>query len=315
MVARDDIRFWGLLAGFVILLLVFVVPAIAMSRPVYSYMFIVDITRSMNTEDYELNGMPTSRLDYIKRSLRHALQQLPCESRAGLGIFTERTPAILFEPVEVCENFSAIDGAIQQLDWRMAWAADSYVATGLLRAIEMLRNTDANLVFMSDGHEAPPMQENYRPTIVGKPGKVKGMIVGVGGHELVRMPKYNEDGMQIGFYRESDVPQENRFGLPPTGARHREGYHPRNAPFGANPASGNEHLSSVREAHLKRYARETGLRYLHLDDTQDFSDALRNEAYAKMQKVDANIRWVPASATLALLVFVYGIVPLVRRWQ
>ena len=46
----------------------------------------VDITRSMNARD--MDGQ--SRLDAVKRILPEVLARLPCGSRAGLAVFTER---------------------------------------------------------------------------------------------------------------------------------------------------------------------------------------------------------------------------------
>lgn len=317
---RDDVRFWCLLAGSLLLLVVFIVPAVALSRPVFSYVFVVDITRSMNVADYELDGLPASRLDFIKHALHQALQDLPCQSRVGLGIFTERDSHLLFEPVEVCENFSAIDEAIQQLDWRMAWAADSYIGKGLISAIGMVASLDANLAFFTDGHQAPPENPSYKTVYEGKPGKVNGFIVGVGGHELMRIPKFNEEGERTGFYSKWDVPHVSRFGLPTKSVQgmmddQAAAANPRNAPFGGQRVIANEHLSSVHEVELREYSAQTGLRYHHLQDAQTLSAALQTEALAATQTVAADIRWAPASCALALLIFMYGVVPLIRRWE
>ena len=85
--------------------------------------------------------------------------------------------------------------------------------------------------------------------------------MGVGGRQLSPIPKYDDNGREIGFYGVEDVPHDNRFGLPPAGAEMREGYNARNAPFGAAVAVGVEHLSSVRETYLQSLAEKTGLTY------------------------------------------------------
>jgi len=204
-VNKGDIRFWCLLAAFGVLTLVFAFPTVPAERSVFSYLFIVDITRSMNTVDYESNGSHVSRLEFMKSALREVLRRLPCGSRIGLGLFTEREAAILFQPVEVCGNYSAIDGAIARIDWRMAWAADSNIAQGLYNTIKLLKGFNSHLVYMTDGQEAPPINSRYQPDFKevtgevdgarilaktqpapepqfeGRPGVVKGLIVGVGG--------------------------------------------------------------------------------------------------------------------------------------
>ncbi len=303
---RPDRRFWCLTAALAVLLAALPLPEMRLSQRVYNFVFIVDITRSMNTEDYRENGLPVSRLAFAKETLVKALSDLPCGSRAGLGVFTERTPFLLFEPVEVCANFDALRESIMQLDWRMAWAGDSQVAHAFLESIDLIKGLDANLVFLSDGQEAPPLNPNYIPHFEGKPGEIKGLVVGTGGYQLSPIPKFDEDGKQIGFYTAEDVPHESRFGLPPAGAENRPGYNPRNAPFGANAAVGTEHLSSVREEHLKAYAAETGLKYHHLETDDGFSAALKDRDFATTARANADIRWIPALLTLALLLAAFG---------
>ena len=40
------------------------------------------------------------------------MQDIPCQSRLGLGVFSERRSFLLFNPVEVCGNYDALEGAI-----------------------------------------------------------------------------------------------------------------------------------------------------------------------------------------------------------
>lgn len=303
---RPDRRFTCLFLALVILIASLPLPEMQLARRVYDFVFIVDITRSMNTEDYREGGLAVSRLAFVKEALTKALADLPCGSRAGLGVFTERTPFLLFEPMDVCANFDALREAIQELDWRMAWAGDSQVAHGLLRSIDLVKGLQANLVFISDGQEAPPINPNYRPRFEGKPGEVKGLVIGAGDYSLSPIPKFDESGKRIGFYAADEVVHESRFGLPPAGAENRPGYNPRNAPFGGEAATGLEHLSSVREDHLKSYAAETGLKYHHLETANRFSAALQDEEFATAKPADVDIRWLPALLALALLLAAYG---------
>lgn len=335
---KGDIRFWCLLAAFGVLTLVFAFPRVQAERSVFSYLFIVDITRSMNTVDYESNGGHVSRLEFVKSALREVLRGLPCGSRIGLGLFTERESAILFQPVEACGNYSAIDGAIARIDWRMAWAADSKIAQGLYNTIKLLKGLNTHLVFMTDGHEAPPinprhrpdfkeltgevegarilakMQPGAKPRFEERPGVVKGLIVGVGGYTPTPIPKFNEAGEGIGFYSAEDVPHASRFGLPIEDPGNIRGYDPRNAPFGREAAVGNEHLSSVRESYLMGLGAETGLIYHHLEGASALRAALQAETFAERILVAADVRWIPALLALLILVFLYGMVPRMARW-
>jgi mxaL protein len=274
---------------------------------------VIDITGSMNVRDYHLDGHPVSRLDMMKDTLRQLLTALPCGSQLGLAIFTERRPFLLFEPVEVCGNFEALDRAIAALDWRMAWEGDSHIASGFYRSVALAGDLDADLIFISDGQEAPPLPWVGRPRFEGKTGLVKGLIVGAGGYDPSPIPKFDEFGRETGFWRPRDVPNENVNAPPPPGADEREGFNPRNAPFGGTAVSGHEYLSSVDEAHLKKLASETGLSYRHFEGFQNFMSSLEDAAKPRGTAADADIKWIPAAVSLAFLLMIYGVLPILDR--
>lgn len=305
-----DRRFQMLAAALVLALATAWVPPLPLTRDGVQVLAVVDITGSMNVRDYTANGQPQSRLDAAKAALRHLLAGLPCGSRFALGLFTERRPFLLFAPVEVCENFTPLDGAIAALDWRMAWEADSRVTAGLDRAIAMAGEIGTDLLFITDGQEAPPLRAGALPPFEGTPGAVRGLIVGVGGYSLSPIPKFNDRGREIGFYGESEVQQENRFGPPPADAESREGYNPRNAPFGAAAAGGTEHLSSVREAHLTELAARTGLAYAHLEGPSSLDAPLRAAATPRPVPGRLDLRPFLGAAALLLVLAAFAAAPL-----
>ncbi len=310
--SMKDVRFWMLLAALVLTILAMVLPRVKLTRDVYDLVAVVDITGSMNTRDMTVSGKPVSRLDAAKSALERLLASLPCQSRLGLGVFTERRSFLLFNPVEVCENFAPLETAIQNLDWRMAWEGDSMVAKGFYHAISIAEDLKADLVFVTDGHEAPPLPPGAGlPEFEGTPGKVMGLVLGIGGKDKVPMPKFDDDGNEIGVYGPMDVPQENHSGAPPPDAHLRPGYHPKWAPFGTDVAKGEEHLSSVRSEHLAAMAAKTGLAHADLIDTNDILDAISTHAHTRPVEVAVDIRPVPASLALALLVALYALPRLV----
>jgi mxaL protein len=275
------------------------------SRPVFRHLVIVDITRSMNVEDYQLGSRPVSRLAFVKQTLLLALADLPCGSQFGLSVFSERQVALLFTPIEVCSGFAAISAAIERLDWRMAWAADSRIAKGLYQALETFADLDASFVFFTDGHEAPPMGPRHFPAFDELRGKVVGWIVGVGRLGLSPIPKFDESGRRIGFYAEEEVPQRSSFGLPELSPDQIEGYHARNAPFGSEQVHGTEHLSSLKEDYLRQLAEASGLAYHRLVDARRLKQVLTAPTLARRQEVAVDVRWIPGSGALALLVAAY----------
>ncbi|WP_026610653.1 VWA domain-containing protein [Methylocaldum szegediense] len=310
--ARDP-RFLCAVMAFVCVAIALFYPTLKLSRPVFDHIIVVDITRSMNVTDYRIGDRPTSRLEMVKSAMRSALRELPCDSRLGLGLFTGRQSFLLFEPIEVCSGFEAIDTAMERIDWRMAWDADSRIADGLYDALTHLQDLNANLVFVTDGHEAPPLNPRYKREFDSVKGKLKGIVIGAGGLNLSPIPKFNERGEAIGFYSEEDVPHRSTFGLPPKPPSEIEGYHARNAPFGSELVIGTEHLSSLKEDYLRGLAEEAGLLYSRLENLEDLGRALQHSEFARFETVASDIRWLPAGLALAALVVLYGVLPFKLR--
>lgn len=292
-----------------------VLPPVSLERPVYDLLFLVDITGSMMVRDVAVDGAPASRLDATRTALRRAIAALPCRSRVGLAIFTERQPVLLISPTELCDGYAPLDAAIAGLDRRMAWEGDSRIFSGLARALPMAGGLEADLVFLTDGHEAPPARADRPPVYDGRPGAVGGMLVGVGGYELAPIPRYDDEGREIGFYAMGEVEQENREGAPPEGMAEREGFNPRNAPYGGAMAEGTEHMSSVKEGYLRELARLTGLAYAHLDDPSALAGLIEAHATRHPQPTAVGIGAFPAAMALLLLAIVYLGLPLAERWR
>ena len=307
-----DRRFQALAAALVLALAALVVPPLPFTRRGVVVLAVVDITGSMQVRDYPVRDYPVrdypaaggatgdaaSRLDTAKAALRALLPELPCGSRLALALFTDRRPFLLFAPVEVCADVAPLDGALAALDPRMAWEGDSRIAAGLFRSIAMAGELDADLVFVTDGQETPPLPVAGGPAFEGKPGAVRGLIVGAGAHGLSPIPRFDDRGRGAGFLGEGDVQQENRSGPPPADAEARDGYNPRNAPFGAAAARGTEHLSSVREPYLRRLAAETGLAYAPLDGPGGLARPL--VAAATPRPLPGRLDLRPALGALAL---------------
>lgn len=308
-----DPRLIFLVLATALLMATFVMPRMRVTRPGYEILAVVDITGSMNVRDYTVSGKPVSRLESVKAALREIVSNLPCPSRFALGVFTERRPFLLFEPIDACADFSPLEAAIAALDWRMAWEGDSRISAGLFRAIDMARELKADLLFFTDGHEAPPLPPSGAPVFEGKVGETRGLIVGAGGYELSPIPKFDDKGREIGFVAIDDVPHESRFGLPPKEAEQREGYNARNAPFGATAATGVEHLSSVKEGYLRGLAEKTGLAYAHLDAGAGLIDAYRAVATAWPRPTTIDLRPFLGIASAICLFGAFSVAPLFQR--
>jgi len=113
-------------------------------------------------------------------------------------VFSRKAPFLLFEPIETCANYAPLEGAIHALDWRMAWKATAVSGRPLPRGRDGA-DLKTDLIFLTDGQEAPPLPPSGPPPFEGRPGEVRGLIVGVGGRQLSPIPKYDDNGREIGF--------------------------------------------------------------------------------------------------------------------
>ncbi len=287
------------------MLMIFIKPHSIKLNPTYNFTFIVDITRSMNAKDYQLKNEAVSRLQFIKQALNKVVLKLPCESKVGLGIFTERKSTLLFEPIEVCSSYAEIENVIDMIDWRMVWAADSRISKGLASTMTQLQNSGSHIIFLTDGQEAPPVNPRYKTDFSDLKGKLKGLLVGVGGLHNVPIPKYNNQGQQQGFYKQGDVPHRSTFGMAPTSSVPVEGYNARNAPFGSAKVSGDQHLTHLYEPYLQQLSHEVGWSYHRLEMSEHLNSVLQTPEFAKQQKGLSDNRTYFAVFSLILLAVIY----------
>ncbi|MBC7945593.1 MAG: VWA domain-containing protein [Burkholderiales bacterium] len=243
-------------------------PHVEREQPVLDLIVAIDITQSMNTRDYRMNGQAASRLAYAKQALAGLLRELPCGTRIGWAIFNEYRSFLLFTPVEACANYRELAATLANIDGRMAWAGASEIAKGLYSGLLLARELQGrpDLVFMTDGHEAPPINPRYRPEFTGTPGEVHGMIFGLGGDTLLPIPKFDADGNSLGVWEADEVLQTDRRSMGRGGSVEGEAMvESGGGPLPSwMPPAGREHWSSLREEYLQVLASETGLGYQRL---------------------------------------------------
>jgi len=295
-------RFYLMLAACVALALTALRPSAQLPRETYGLVFILDITQSMNTADVHLGGAPATRLAAAKAAVRDSLVRLPCGSEAGLGVFTEYRSFLLLAPVEVCSGYAELLATLERMDWRMGWAGASQVGKGLHFGLELARalETRPALVFLSDGHEAPPVDPVTRYPVENRAPRVPGLIVGVGGDALSPIPKFDMDGNDLGFWDEQEVTQ---LSVPQGGGNADP---ERRAEAELRVRRGAEHLSSLKESHLRELAAEAGLGYTRLTSPESLLSALRRPELARSRPVATDLRWALAAAALLSLAVAFA---------
>jgi len=285
-----SIDFWIVALALFSLLVCFFYPTWTQQQNTYRYVFILDITQSMNTRDYTISGFPPDRLSFAKKSLQQAIKHLPCGSETGIGLFTTKDSMILIEPVEICSHYSVIDEMISHIDWRMAWAADSNIERGLYSAILTLRKWQdhTNLVFFTDGEQS--IKELHRPPLSKHFAAVKGFIIGVGGTHPSPIPKLDKDNQVIDYWKNEEVTNVDF-----TTAT--------NQPPKLDPKM--NYLSSLQESALITLANTTGLMYRRLQSARQLGQILNAKNLAVSMPVSTDIRWIFALMTLWFLLWVW----------
>lgn len=316
--ARDAMKIWRhldlrgrwLTMALCLLALSLLAPRAQLPGRVHDWYFVVDITQSMNVRDAVASGNGISRLAFAKQQMRQALRSLPCGSRVALGLFTERSTATILHPLEVCAHFAALDETIASIDWRMAWAADSYVANGIFNAIEQAARLGAEmrLAFFTDGNQAPVISSRYAPVFEGEPGKVRGVIFGVGSQSAGQIPLLDQNDNITGHWGADDVQRFATFGvseLKSVAEMEQEGYHGRNAPHGSAPAAtADAHLSARDANNMQKIAEAAGLTYIGLENGQQVARAVLSTEMSSWRSSDTDLRpWLVLPAMWLILLF------------
>ena len=279
-------------------------PGVVLERNRFEHVVVLDVTQSMNVQDQVLDGQPVSRLAFARDALRATLLALPCGSKIGWGVFTEYRAYLLLAPVEVCGHLSELRDTLARIDNQMAWSGNSEIAKGLHSTVGIVKQLAGrpSLVFVTDGHESPPLNPRHRPAFDDKPGDVSGLIVGVGALQPSPIPKTDAQGLALGFWRAAEVMQADPYSQGRGGSVSGEQLiedaagASESRPLGATP--GTEHLSSLHEPYLRLLASEQGLAFHRLESRAAFAAALMGPAMARPMPVRTDLR--PAFALLAL---------------
>ncbi|MEJ8838881.1 MxaL protein [Ramlibacter sp. AN1133] len=270
-----------LAAATLLLFIALVLPPVPLARNVADTVVVFDITQSMDVEDAQIDGVPASRLAFAREAARRALRELPCGSRVGWAAFTEYRTLLLLAPIEVCDNYNDLLATLAEIDGRIRWGNASEVAKGVFWALRAARELGGQpaVLFVTDGHESPPITAFPRFDDV-QPGQVRGWLLGVGGSVPQPIPRTDGEGNRIGWWRAADVMQRNLA----------EG----------QPRS-REHLSELREPHLRALAAQTGLGYSALRDPAELPRLMRDPRLARPARVATDLRAIPAAIALLLL--------------
>ncbi len=294
-------RNWAVGAAFLLLAAALAFPRVDLPRDTFDYIVTFDITQSMYTEDVSVAGTPVGRLAFAKSAMREALGTLPCGSKVGWSIFTGQSTLLLVPPTEVCRSYDALLTSLDAIDGRMRWTNWSRIAEGGVYSAVRVAHTvgrDVDVVFITDGQEAPPIVASNAPSPeIGLRG-VTGWLIGVGGDQPAPIPKSDANGNRIGYWSASEVIQVPPAPEPSASSSAADATRP--------TVESHEELSELRGQYLATLAAHIGFGYRRLVDANSFAAALRDPRFAHRVRVPTDVRWAPALAALLLLAWRYS---------
>ena len=256
-------------------------PVINIKKTITSYMFVVDVSQSMNAKDLTHNDKIISRINYTKLLLKKIINESDCGSFFSINIFAADNVASIIEPVEKCKNYDELIDTIDKLEWRMAWKGNSRITFGVKSAAKMQDslNFPSKILFFTDGDEAPKVNAINKVNLDNFNLGNEIIFIGIGGDKKVPVPRYNSRNMLVGFWG-SDIYDS----LPgATGSRNIDSGKDDPDPSVAS-AEYDRYLSKLYEEYLLGITLQINAKYFKGDFSTEFiKSILKNKPKKKIQ--------------------------------
>ncbi|MEK9777496.1 MAG: vWA domain-containing protein [Methylophilaceae bacterium] len=293
---REDSNFILLFLAVLFLLLAILNPSVPITKNIYNYIFIVDISQSMNTPDMSLDAQKISRIEYSKKTLQRLVERLPCKTKVSIGMFAGVSVASTYTPIEVCDNFSSINNTIDHLDWRSTWSGNSRLRESMVTLARLIRSfpESAQVVFFTDGEEAPRLHTFNTRDLSQFQGGQDWLFVGIGSDEGTAIPKFDSNNQLIGYW------SNDSFALQPGIAQISEsnlGTRDNKVASGVS----DRYLSKLDEDYLKLLAQEIKGNYIKGDSVETILDAMEKQKAAWRDQSAYELRYF--LSLLALIFF------------
>ena len=282
---KGNKNFIYLSLAFIFLVIAFINPKFTMKKDISNYIFVVDITQSMLTQDALLNGEKVSRLKYAKDISQKVLEQLPCKTKVSIGMFAGVSVAATYTPIEVCENFSAINETIERLDWRSVWAGNTRLRASMINLARLIRSfpESAQVVYFTDGEEAPKLHAFNTEDLNQFQGANNWLFVGIGSDEGTPIPKYDNKNQLIGYW------SNESFALQP-GVAQISAQNAGGRDNNVSSASYDRYLSRLDEEYLKSLAQEIKGDYVNGSDIKGILSAMKKQPSAWRDDTEVQLR-------------------------
>ncbi|MDD2832910.1 MAG: VWA domain-containing protein [Methylotenera sp.] len=271
-----------------------------MNSTVQDTLFVIDMSESMNVRDVDFPKPQTDRLTLAKLATRESMASLACGSKVSLALFAGDESVVLFEPLEVCRHFPGIEKVVSNLDRRMRWIGDSWVTNGLTASLIEAQKRQLNLVYITDGDEMPHRSAPIVTELAKLRGKVRGVLLGVGGDALQPIPRLNQQDEIIGWWTREDAVLEGNH--PNLLAQVRALAPGERAPEGSLDEV-TEHTSSFNKVFMEALSQASGLKLVRIYTPVDAVKALNDPEFKKEAMASRDARWILGlvSAILVLI--------------
>jgi len=291
-----------MVAALLLLLLALIKPQIQLKQQVHNYLLLADVTQSMNAEDVMINKQKVSRLAYTRYLMKNVVETSPCGTYISVGVFAAENVALLFTPLEVCANYDVITDSIDHLEWRMGWRGNSRLSFGVKAATSVFDylNVPAQMLFFTDGDEAPKVNAVNKLDLSDVQIGKNIILVGIGGHQPVPVPRYNSSNKWVGFF--SSDTKENSAGA--TGVTYSDTSIDEPDPVVAF-AEFDRYLSQLDSDYLKSLAAEVKGSYIEGQDTPEFYQHIQEQRPPASFVTSYSVRWIYLSLALLFCLLVY----------
>ena len=295
---RRDITL--LTAALILLIAALLKPTVPIKREIYSYLLVADISQSMNVMDESINGKPVTRMQYQQHLLHRIIGEMPCGTQVGIGLFAGVSVAALYTPIEVCENFAAIEDTIDHLDWRTGWSGNSRIRESMATLAKLIRSFPevAQVVYFTDGEETPALHAFNTRDLTGFQGGKDWLFVGIGSDKGTAIPKLDENNQVIGYW------SNESFAMQPGIAQISESnIGTRNDSVAGGTSD--RFLSKLDEKYLQGMTKEINAKYVNGDSVQAVLSAMKNQPPARRDKAKFELKWLLAGAAGLLFLAAY----------
>lgn len=277
-------------------------PTVPVKRDIYSYFMVVDITQSMNVKDATLNGTLVSRMEYQQFLLHRMIGEMPCGTQVSIGLFAGVSVAALYTPIEVCENFAAIEDTIDHLDWRTGWSGNSRLRESMVTLAKLIRSfpEPAQVVYFTDGEETPKLHVFNTRDLTGFQGGKDWLFVGIGSDKGTAIPKMDAHNQIIGYWASESFamqPGVAQISQDNIGTREESVATDTNDRF----------LSRLDEKYLISLAKDVNGNYVNGESLQNVLAAMQKQPPARRSKAAFELKWI--FAALAGLSFLAAYLP------